>query len=107
MVKPDEEDEGYKVPKPKMSARERERLKRQHVSWIRFIIKCAFFGAAIGVIATWLFLESNFGGLGEMVERSPNRTGFTALLTLSFASTFGTIAMGIGIMVRSSFESDA
>ena len=96
-----ENDEGYKIPEKKMTQRERERLQRQHASWIWYILKCAVVGAALGVIATWLFLQSNFNGLGEMVARSPNRIGFTALLALSFASTFGALAMGIGIMIRS------
>jgi len=84
-----------------MTQQERERLQRQHASWIWYILKCAGVGAALGVIATWLFMESNFNGFGEMIARSPNRIAFTALLALSFASTFGAMAMGIGIMIRS------
>ena len=103
---PDRENDGYKPPARKISQRERERLERQHASWIWFIIKCAFFGAALGVIASWLFIEANLNGFGELIARSPNRVGFTALLTLSFASTFGTIAMGVGIMFRSSMMGD-
>ena len=95
------DDDGYKIPPKKMTQPERERLQRQHASWIWYILKCAVIGAALGVIATWLFLETNFNGFGEMVARSPNRIGFTALLALSFASTCGALAMGIGIMIRS------
>lgn len=100
-MRDDDEEEGYKIKKPPMSQRERERLQRQHVSWLKFIAKSAAVGAALGVIATWAFLESNINGFGEMIARSPNRIGFTALLTLSFASTCAAIAMGIGIMIRS------
>lgn len=95
------DDNGYKVTKPPMSQRERERLQRQHLSWLKYIAKCAAIGAALGVIATWIFMESNFNGFGEMIARSPNRIGFTALLVLSFASTCAAMAMGIGIMIRS------
>jgi hypothetical protein len=96
-------NEPYRV-KRRMSQRERERLQRQHVSWIQFIVKCALGGAAFGVISVWLYLESNFNGLGAMLEHSPNRLGFTALLTFSFAFTFGAIAMAVGIMLRSELE---
>jgi len=96
-------DEPYRVEK-KMSQRERERLQRQHVSWLKFIAQCASGGAALGVILVWLFLESNLNGLGEMLAHSPNRLGFTALLAASFGFTFGAIAMAVGIMLRSEME---
>ncbi len=97
----DDRDEGYKVPKKPMSQHERERLQRQHFSWLVYIVKSGLIGAAVGVIAIWLFLESNVSGFGEMIANSPNRIGFTALLVLSTASTFAAMGMGIGIMIRS------
>lgn len=103
-MRDDDLEKRYKVVPRKMTDAERERLQRQHWSWIRYIVLCAFVGAATGVITVWLTLTMNVGGLGEMLARSSSRLGVTALLTAGFASTFGMIAMGIGIMIRSGME---
>ena len=103
-VRRDKPETKYTVAKPKMSEAERKRLQDEHWSWLRFIVLCAFIGGALGVICVWLFLASDIGGLGSMVARSSRRIGVTALLAAGFASTFGMIAMGIGIMVRSDMK---
>jgi len=97
----DDPENRYKVAPPKMTDAERRRLQQQHWSWLRYIMICAFVGAALGVITVWLIIHFEIGGLGSMLARSSSRLGVTALLTAGFASTFGMIAMGVGIMIRS------
>ncbi len=97
-------EERYKVVPPKMTEAERRRLQEQHWSWLRYIVMCAFFGAALGVITVWLIIYFEIGGLGGMLARSSSRLAVTALLAAGFASTFGMIAMGVGIMIRSGKE---
>lgn len=88
-------------PKRELTERERERLKRQHWDWLKFIALCAFIGGTLGVVTVLGVVRFDVNGIGSMIANSPNRLGYTALLTASFASTFAAIAMGIGIMVRS------
>jgi len=89
----------YKVG---MSEAEREYLRQQHWSWIRFIILCAFGGIVVGFFIAGLILRFNFNGLGEMILHSPDRFIYTLLLAGGLGSTCGMIAMGVGIMIRSS-----
>ncbi|MGB7334657.1 MAG: hypothetical protein WBD01_02595 [Salaquimonas sp.] len=99
-------ENGYKIQKKKMSAEKRRELEAQHWSWIKFIIVCAFIGGAIGVITVWMILHFNIGDLGGMLARSSHRLAVTALLSAGFASTFGMIAMGVGIMIRSGMSGE-
>lgn len=99
--KSDKPENGYKIPPKKMTDEKRRELEGQHWSWIKYIVICAFVGGAIGVITVWLILFFDIGELGGMVARSSHRLAVTALLAAGFASTFGMIAMGVGIMIRS------
>ena len=99
---PDRE-EGYQPEKRKLSEAEKERLKLQHWDWIGFIALCALGGIAVGALAAWAVLRFDINGIGSMIARSGYWMGYTALLVGSFASTFGMISMGIGIMVRSTW----
>ena len=100
----DDPENGYKTVPKKMTDAERQLLQQQHWSWLRYIVMCAFVGAALGVITVWLIIHFEIGGLGGMLARSGKRLAVTALLTAGFASTFGMIAMGVGIMIRSGKE---
>jgi pheromone shutdown protein TraB len=103
---PDKKDSGYKIPHKKMTDERRRELEAQHWSWIKYIVICAFTGGAIGVITVWLILTFDIGELGGMVARSSHRLAVTALLAAGFASTFGMIAMGVGIMIRSNMSGE-
>ena len=85
----------------KLSEQEKQRLHAQHWRWIKMIIMAAFIGAAIGVLTIWLILHFDMNGLGTLIARSSRRLAVTALLTAGFASTFGMVAMGVAIMVKS------
>ena len=99
---PDRE-EGYRPPKHKLSEAEKERLKHQHWDWLSFIALCALGGIATGALVAWAVLRFDINGIGSMIARSGHWMGYTALLVGGFASTFGMITMGIGIMVRSTW----
>lgn len=87
----------------KLSDREKERIHQEHWSWIWFIALAALAGMTLGVITVVVLLQFDINGLGTMVARSSDRLIVTALLAGGFASTFGMIAMGIAIMIRSSW----
>ncbi len=87
----------------KLSDEDRAKIKKQHWDWLQFIALCALGGITIGVIVSVIIIRMDINGLGSLLARSPNRTGFTLLLTAGFASTFGMVAMGVGIMIRSTW----
>lgn len=84
--------------------KERARLHKQHWDWLKFIALCALAGVTIGALVSLWIVQSDLNGLGGLLARSPNRIGFTVLLVAGFASTFGMVAMGIGITVRSQMQ---
>lgn len=86
----------------KLTDEDRAAIKKQHWDWLQFIALCALGGITIGVIISVLIIHNDINGLGSLLARSPNRLGFTLLMTAGFASTFGMVAMGTGIMIRSS-----
>ena len=98
--------EGYRLSKRRLSEAERKRLRHQHRDWLGFIALCALGGITMGALAAWAVLRFDINGIGAMIGRSGQWMGYTALLVGGFTSTFGMIAMGIGIMVRSTWPEE-
>ncbi|WP_075997617.1 hypothetical protein [Salaquimonas pukyongi] len=108
MTPPGDEDhpggqDEHRQLKRRMSEAEKERLARQHWDWLGFIALCALGGIALGAVSAWAVLRFDINGIGSMIGRSGNWAEYTALLVGGLASTLGMIAMGIGIMVRSTW----
>ncbi len=63
-----------------------------------FLLKYLFKGIAIGWGLLAIFLISNLGGVGTLILHSSNAVMAIGLLLMGFAITFGSCAMGIGVM---------
>jgi len=87
-----------------ISEKERQRLHKQHWDWLKFIALCALAGITFGALISLWIINSDLNGFGSLLARSANRIGFTILLVAGFASTFGMVAMGIGITIRSQMQ---
>lgn len=55
-----------------------------------------------GIVVGWgvlaVFLISDLGGVGTLIFKSSNTVMAVGLLLMGFAITFGSCAMGIGVM---------
>ncbi len=87
-----------------ISEKERQRLHKQHWDWLKFIALCALAGITFGALISLWIINSDLNGFGSLLARSANRVGFTILLVAGFASTFGMVAMGVGITIRSQVQ---
>ncbi len=64
----------------------------------KFLIKHLCKGIALGWGLLAVFLISDLGGVGTLIFKSSNAVMAVGLLGLGFAITFGSCAMGIGVM---------
>lgn len=64
----------------------------------KFLLKHLCKGIAFGWGLLAMFLISNLGGVGSLIFTSSNSVMAVGLLGLGFAITFGSCAMGIGVM---------
>ena len=86
--------------------KDRAAVKKQHSDWLKFIALCGLAGITIGALTALLVVRYDINGFGTLLAHSSHRIGFTILLTAGFASTFGMVAMGTGIMIRSQTQED-
>jgi len=63
-----------------------------------FLLKHLCKGIAVGWSLLAVFLISDLGGVGTIILKSSNAVMAIGLLLLGFAITFGSCAMGIGVM---------
>ncbi|MCF6221130.1 MAG: hypothetical protein L3J65_08465 [Robiginitomaculum sp.] len=64
----------------------------------KFLLTHLCKGVAVGWGLLAVFLISNLGGVGTLIFKSSNTVMAVGLLALGFAITFGSCAMGLGVM---------
>ncbi len=90
--------------KKTVTDKDRDAIKKQHWDWLQFIALCALAGITAGVVTAVIIIQYDINHLGTLLARSHNRAGYTFLLTAGFASTFGMVATGAGVMIRSHLQ---
>ncbi|XBQ15492.1 MAG: hypothetical protein ABL308_11060 [Oceanicaulis sp.] len=73
---------------------------------IRFLIRHALIGAAIGVAFTALLLVFDVGNIRTMTEGTATGTGVRLLTVFFIGSTFASAQMGIAVMFPPSRKDD-
>jgi len=63
-----------------------------------FLLKYLCKGIAVGWTLLAVFLLSDLGGVGTLILNSSHAVMAIGLLLMGFAITFGSCAMGIGVM---------
>ena len=89
-----------------VSERERQRLVKEHWSWIGMIIEHTAYGIIVGALLVLLLMQFDVSGIGTMIANSEQGLGVTALLMISFGLTFGMVGAGIAIWLRAKVGDD-
>lgn len=66
---------------------------------LRFLIRHAVLGMAIGIAFTALILVFDIGHLRSLTAADPAGTGIRLLLAFFIGSTFASLQMGIAVMI--------
>lgn len=104
---PDSPDNGGEKPPPRqLTEAERRAVRAEHWGWIRYIALSAADGAALGALLAVLIIRFNFHEIGDMLAASPHATGYTLMLIVGMAHTFGMVAAGTAIWLRATQEKD-
>ena len=93
-------------PQRPLTEAERKAMWREHWSWIRYIALSAADGMALGALIAVLIIRLNVHGIGEMLASSEHGTGYTAMLIIGFAHTFGMVVAGSAIWIRATGTRD-
>lgn len=101
---PDDPDTNPK-PKPVTPA-QREKMRAEHWSWLRFIFLAACDGMALGALVAVLAIRFNMNGIGDLLASSDHQAGYTLMLVAGFAHTFGMVVSGCAIWWRATSEQD-
>ena len=64
----------------------------------KFLLKHLCKGIAFGWVLLAVFLISDLGGVGSLIIHSSDAVLAVGLLSVGFAITFGSCAMGLGVM---------
>lgn len=67
-------------------------------SLVRFMLRHAATGIAVGWALMLTAIWADLGGLGRLLAGSPDGGLATALLAILFAITFGAVGIGVGVM---------
>lgn len=81
-----------------MSARSRGNPPTRVPRLVRHLALHLGVGAALGVAFTALLVGANVTGLGELIEASGSPVLAKVMLCAANVLTFGSLAMGIGVM---------
>lgn len=73
---------------------------------IRFLIRHALIGAAIGVAFTAVILVLDLGSIRTMTRGSAGGTGIRLLLAFFVSTTFASAQMGVAVMFPPSRKDD-
>ena len=103
---PDPSEEKRKPPPRPLSEAERRAVRAQHWDWVRYILISAADGAALGALIGVLIIRFNFHDIGDMLAASPHATGYTLMLIIGLAHTFGMVSAGTAIWLRATQEED-
>jgi hypothetical protein len=73
---------------------------------IRFLIRHALAGGAIGIAFTAVILVFDIGSIRSMTEGSAEGTGIRLLLAFFISTTFASAQMGVAVMFPPSRKDD-
>jgi hypothetical protein len=73
---------------------------------IRFLIRHALIGAAIGIVFTAVILMLDIGSIRTMTRGSAEGTGIRLLLAFFVSTTFASAQMGVAVMFPPSRKDD-
>jgi hypothetical protein len=65
---------------------------------VRFLIRHALIGGALGVVFTALILLLDIGSIRSLTEGTGAGTGVRLLLAFFISSTFASVQMGVAVM---------
>ena len=99
-------DGGGKRPQRPLSEAERRAVSAQHWDWLKFIALSAADGAALGALIAVLIIRFNFHEIGDLLANSAHSAGYTLMLIIGMAHTFGMVAAGTAIWMRATQEKD-
>lgn len=99
---PDEE----KIEQRPLTQAEREELRAEHRSWIRYIFLSALDGIALGALVAVVLIQFDVNGIGQLLANSAHPWGFALMLIVGFAHTFGMVVSGLAIWWRAVGKQD-
>ena len=101
MTRPD-----FTEPPNRITEKDRARIRAQHHAWLCSIGIAAIDGALIGLTVGLTLLFLDIHGIGSMLSRSEQQTGFTLLLLAGFAHTFSMVSAGMSIWLKATQEEE-
>lgn len=89
-----------------ISPEARDEFRREHQTWLRHIAIGAVDGMLVGMAAGCALIVLDINGIGSMLARSQNQTGYTLLLLMGFAQTFGMVSAGLSVWMKATQEDE-
>lgn len=100
-LKPNSESQS-EFPKPPhtITEEDRKRIRTEHQVWLSYIGTAAIDGALIGLAVGLAIIFIDIHGIGTMLSRSDQQTGYSLLLLAGFSHTFGMVSAGMSIWLK-------
>ncbi len=85
---------------------DRKQIRAEHFNWLRYIARAALDGALIGLAVGLAVIFFDINGIGSMLHKSQNQTGYTVMLLGALAHTFAMVSAGMAIWIRATQEEE-
>lgn len=93
-------------PQRPLSEAERRAVNAEHWDWLKYIAISAADGAALGALIAVLIIRFNLHEIGDLLANSAHSAGYTLMLIIGMAHTFGMVAAGTAIWIRATQDKE-